>query len=126
MVAGFAVTSASAYASTVKTVSSHPPAVAVIHATTHAPESQRIRPFGTNGQQVYIYNGASTAVTICGTNQNNNYVCGSASTARNAYNYFPNWWWKYTITIYGNDGWTLRCNVPVSQSGNWTYCGYLP
>jgi hypothetical protein len=123
---GVTTTGASAHAATVKAVSAHAAtATSAGHAATHRPARPEISA-GSNGQQVYIANGASTEVEICGTNQNNKGVCGYWYTTPNAYNYFSGWWWKYTITIYGNDGWALRCSVPVSQSGNWTYCGYLP
>jgi hypothetical protein len=80
----------------------------------------------TNGQQVYVYGSAQYSVTVCGTNQNNNYVCGHANTPTYI-PYLPGWWWKGSVKIYnygasGNYLGLSTCYVPTSQSANWVGC----
>jgi hypothetical protein len=89
---------------------------------------------GTNGQHVAPcaqsvrsnswadligYNQSGTLVTL-----DNVYVTAGACTTGPL---VTKYWWKHTVEIlwfYGNGNQyaTTYCNVPTSQSGNWTYC----
>jgi len=83
---------------------------------------------GTNGQQVAVSTYYSDKVYICGYNPSNNWVCsGWFNTPGTGYSELHNYWWKGTIDItgYNNDDGGYHyasCQVPVSQSGDVTYC----
>lgn len=88
---------------------------------------------GTNGQQIYIYDLVSpqqSSVQVCGTNQNNNYVCHSWPTPTSTTE-LSGWWWVGPVTInnYDANGNLLgqtSCDVPKAQSSNWYPCPGWP
>lgn len=88
---------------------------------------------GTNGQQIAVDVSPSAAyIQIHGHNQNNQVVTTPVlwDGYPGQYAGLAGWWWKGSVTIYigmpSTEGtlWvTKSCNVPTSQSSNWTYCG---
>jgi hypothetical protein len=85
---------------------------------------------GTNGQEIEVFTHNSYSIQICGTNQNNNYVCGAWNTPGYA-NPISGWWWKGTARIVYCYGYNLTgCyavgyyNIPVSQPNPWVYIYY--
>ena len=83
---------------------------------------------GTNGQQVAVSTYYSDEVDVCGYNQNGTHTCtGWFATPGSGYTGRAGYWFKGTVDIYGLNDNTgtqrhVTCNVPTSQSGNWTYC----
>ena len=83
---------------------------------------------GTNGQQVAVSTYYSDKVQVCGHNQNNAWVCtGYFNTPGTGYTGRAGYWYKGQVTITGvrnspHQVRTAYCNIPVSQSGDWSYC----
>ncbi|MGW7819992.1 hypothetical protein ACWGLF_18025 [Streptomyces puniciscabiei] len=83
---------------------------------------------GSNGQQVKVSTYYSDEVDVCGYNQNGNYACtGWFATPGSGYTGVAGYWFHGTVDISGLNDDTGKeryatCNVPTSQSGNWTYC----
>jgi hypothetical protein len=82
---------------------------------------------GTNGQQVYFWNTSSTEVCVYGVNQNGQPagVCGPV-THTYVDQYLGNWWWVGSVTIVGNNGNEIQCDVAENDPwSDWKYCGAL-
>lgn len=84
-----------------------------------APDSSQVNfDAGYSGNQHL----ALTYLKICGTNQNNNYVCWSQNLNYVYSKFVPNWWWKldrgisFQITLHGYGNRT--CYIQRSNYGD--------
>lgn len=85
---------------------------------------------GTNGQQVSVSTRYSDQIRVCGYNQADSWVCTGLIDSPNYWTGVGGWWWKGTVVLYGIEHnpnhtyvtYSATCNVPVSQSDDWTYC----
>ncbi|KUJ64931.1 hypothetical protein ACZ90_53425 [Streptomyces albus subsp. albus] len=82
---------------------------------------------GTNGQQLAVSSRWADQLYACGHNQDDRYVCSGWKQSPDFWTYFPGYWFKGDVTVYGlrngyNEVLVAKCSVPKSQDGDWSYC----